>query len=320
MLRISSESLKNVTEGHNQAVIYGIRECHYREVAEIMCADNYDAYTYAGGGSTLRGVLFDREMLGVHKQNASNNDKINAKAIIANLMLENFKRSSKGLPIVPLIFCIEFESRSTKFKFDLHLLTNHYLVTSAELRRCYKIYAEFEGQFSDIVEKTCKFVRVVQDKNDESLYHLMSLPRIWKDPSWDKVCKGKLSKPNHKTPQIKSGWHHILFAKTQEYVAESDPVGLCSKFGETPKQLVALLWTAACDRHALPEDVPASSGDDSRLLDDFIYLRKLALVEMISNENNRFSRGYKSVLTQALHRAHPDMDEKIDIETLKKMQ
>lgn len=183
-MRIHPDSLRTIMGKSSEAVIFGLSDCLYLEVCwAINAEDGLKAYIFNDLNDPEEQhiphtLLFANQL----------SDKQECKTVITNLLIENYKRHQNGQPIIPLIFCIELEKDGEEVKLDTNSILNrdgiHRSITDAELRRCYKSYAQLGKEMKKISEMTFKFVRVKQESKFNDTYHLVELKPFWKNLKW----------------------------------------------------------------------------------------------------------------------------------------
>jgi len=193
----------------------------------------HDVYNFEGGSGPLHAVLTDKY---IH-QNASPAQvefsiKRECKATITNLILENYKLSKKGMPLIPLIFCIARQDTSVNklvnFKNVATLKNIKSSVTDAELRRCYKIATELGPEFREIAEQTFKYVKVQQDSKYSNLYHLEQIPPLWANSAWQLLWEDR-QKIEKKPAEKKTAWREILKKRVLLFHAEHNALPLAQQ-------------------------------------------------------------------------------------------
>lgn len=234
---ISNETIEKVLGQQRQVVIYGASKSHYnREIAQSLVQQGYELYDFMGGLTayssfyndslgladheySLTSKLYDRDIAGKTREGF--------KSVITNLVIMNYQLKQEGKPLVPLLFCIGFESDQyeVNFKCDMEAMVNGEFQTSKEIRRCYKIYSELGEVMREIAEQTFKFVAVYADQNTQNVHHLKPLPLVWQNTEWKRLwdvrSRNKLF-GKHQTE--KSNWRETLFKKIADSTPKKEPV------------------------------------------------------------------------------------------------
>jgi len=150
---------------------------------------------YRNDLSTLEGRVIE-QIVRFTKSRLMSTPRI-CKAGITNLVYENLKRHSFGLPLIPLLFVInikgnEFPSTAkTILSRDPEL---NQLVTNAEIRRCYRILRLAEDlenkDLQTVCEETFRFVKVVL-KGRRVVLKRNDAP--WKSRAWKKRWKKRMA-------------------------------------------------------------------------------------------------------------------------------
>lgn len=223
--RLNYKSVMNICDSE-QVMVYGWGHCKYLQVAgsleESPHADNPSpfkkVYDCAFGDTNIR-TLENRKVQELpidipEDDETSYIKELNrrCKSGITNLVLENLKREEEGLPIIPLLFCIDIDDqgdhpwdkrRNTwdaagpnpwvttpellceKDRMTVTGQMNHF-TTHSELRRCYKLANTFnDAQVRAVANRTFRFVKVIQDK-DTGEYRLEQIQAPWDHPDWNK--------------------------------------------------------------------------------------------------------------------------------------
>ena len=157
------------------------------------------------------------------------------KAALTNLVLENFKRKQEGLPLIPLLFCIESPSTVKEHKLTVQSLTTkedvaNGLVTHSELRRMYKLCKELENDadpigedLAQIARETLKMVRLKRSKNHDGTYVMLPVVPVWEEPEWDtawikRIRQTKRTTRLHKRAEKEYYWRSQLLARVHEFL------------------------------------------------------------------------------------------------------
>ncbi len=218
MLRkISDESiakLLGVTTRSTSMVVYGLGDCYYEQAYAALARD-YDAYCYSEGKNSWDPVLHNADIRGNLTDGSFLNDYI-CKAVITNLIILNYELTLINLPVIPLIFIIGYKGKSFETNIDVTREFNCTFVlgtTNRELRRCYKLYSEFNGKFKEVAEATFKFVRLEQDEKDNGLFHLKPEKSPMNNPAWLEKWQKYQNMKRPRSEHEKSNWRATLFKK-----------------------------------------------------------------------------------------------------------
>lgn len=134
------------------------------------------------------------------------------KAAVTNLVLENFKRSKKGLPLIPLLFCIESPTTVEHHKLTVQSLTSkesktNGLITHSELRRVYKLCKELEREsdslaqtLAHLAQSTLKMVRVEHQDGLGETFVMQSVLPVWEQSEWEEAWKKRIQQ---KSPEVR---------------------------------------------------------------------------------------------------------------------
>ena len=137
------------------------------------------------------------------------------KAALTNLVLVNFKRKQAGLPLIPLLFCIESPSTPEEHKLTVQSLTTkeehtNSLVTHHELRRVYKLCKKLENNADPVAEdlahvaqETLKMVRLERSKRYDGKHVLLPVVPVWGEPEWDEAWTKRIRQTKRRVRQQK---------------------------------------------------------------------------------------------------------------------
>ena len=195
-------SVQSIVGPFTQVTVYGFHSARYKKVIRKLQLENspfkrvYDWSNITekmAEGHMIERVPVEQTAISKSKQTITRT----CKSGITELLLENYKRKKTGLPIIPLLFCVESDifhqytpySVSAKDEFVNNLITN------SELRRIYKHCTEFAisdnllfQELTEIAHDTVKFVSV--HAPDDTLSEVMP---IWEDPEFRTVLDDRLS-------------------------------------------------------------------------------------------------------------------------------
>ena len=159
-MQINITSLKKIIGNSKELMFYGFGYCHYLDVYEnINFVREFKSYCFLGG--KFPKIEFDE---------GNDSLKNSCKAVITSILIENYKRTKQGLPIIPLIFCVGYAGDDNHFTLDLDKVAQRGKVSTTlpELRRCFKSCVEMGPEIKKIANQTIKFVQVKQDQVDKS--------------------------------------------------------------------------------------------------------------------------------------------------------
>lgn len=113
------------------------------------------------------------------------------KAGLTNLVFENYRRQKMGLPIIPILFCIDVDGNKhpiSSASITSKEKTLNEIVTHSELRRAYKLCHTFENEeIRRVAQESFKFVKVkVHAKSGKGAeYALEEAAAPWKSSDWE---------------------------------------------------------------------------------------------------------------------------------------
>jgi hypothetical protein len=179
-----------------EVMVYGFESCQYKNVSSMLSRKGYRVHNAALGimpGFTYQGWEIEKLPLELKS------DKEICKAALVNLIFENYKRSKRNDPLIPLIFCLE--TNAHPFSIARAVERNEDIGNS-ELRRCYKLY-----QFiKPIAEKTFLFFNVSNTYDD---IYLNQVCPIWERADWSESIQRRESTPNS-NQRPKTRWQDVL--------------------------------------------------------------------------------------------------------------
>lgn len=174
------DSVASICKGANQTMVYGWEHCFYTMVAGFLmvAADKIPSWPIKKVFDLDAGKpdLFEDEE---HCATTIEGRKINlidfpepktgtqrigriCKTALTNLVLENYKRKKEGLPLIPVLFCIDIignEKPCTMVKLTSKIDTFNNQITYKELRRAYKLCTHENPEIRQVAQETFKFVR-----------------------------------------------------------------------------------------------------------------------------------------------------------------
>lgn len=199
MIILDKDSVNKILKNSNEVMVFGMNDCQYGELAQALAVLklevsmavghqleelNYSSSKNPGGG--IMGAL--------------------CKNLLSSLILENYKRVQENKSIIPLIFCVGFESDTKKTELKVkYIAEEHYFwgsITNKELRRCYKLYAETDSNIKQIAAQTFKFIKLKQGSINLDNYFLEEVPPFWEDNTFKEAWKIRISDPNRKSQII----------------------------------------------------------------------------------------------------------------------
>ena len=224
-MRVDKKSIMKLVGQSREVVVYGLLDCLYRDVvahlAHLGELNVYDVMTFDDEGCRIPVIDVDTDA-----DTRCDMVKRISKAGITSVLIENYKRSKLGKPLVPLIFCVELQKDNQQVVLDAERvakLTGHASsVTDAELRRCFKSILEAPPELRKIAEKTFKFVRVEQDHQENDLYHLQEVAPFWKRPDWNQLWEARNKGKMKKIVEKKHPWRNTIVEKIRLFHAKPE--------------------------------------------------------------------------------------------------
>jgi hypothetical protein len=177
---IDYPSLTRVLGGETQQLmVYGFADCKYDIIATALRRPSPFGEKISGNpvqrvfDHTLANTYLTESPETTYTLEGSRIQKIKfpdniaskCKAALVNIIIENCKRTTKGLPLIPVLFAISISTDSSGFypPSIADLITNKKHITLKELRRAYKLCSDpsLPEYVRTIAERTFKFVKVV---------------------------------------------------------------------------------------------------------------------------------------------------------------
>lgn len=194
-MKLNQTSINKILKNSSEVVVYGLEICKYIDVHEALSSLNIKSHI----ASEYHLPLFIP--LTLNRERSSANAKLiigdECKHIVVNLIIENYKRSREGKPIVPLLFCVGTEDDLSCEELNIDLLFEKSTsIVNKELRRCYRIYAETTADIRDIARETFKFVHVKQNPVDHEEYILEEVPPFWEKEGFNQKWQKRIVDPN----------------------------------------------------------------------------------------------------------------------------
>lgn len=185
--QLDAESVRAVCGSSRQAMVYGFKASKYEEIGHWLCKKKspikklFDwSMGYRGTDSSVITTLEGRK---IHQFSYKRSDSPHktigrqCKAALTNLVWENYQRRLKGLPVIPLVFCIDNDEKPGELDATL-AKTDSNSVTLLELDRAFNLACIFDDeQIRAAAEATFKFVKVA--KTGKNSYRLETTEAPW---------------------------------------------------------------------------------------------------------------------------------------------
>lgn len=212
-------SCKKICPNTDQLMVYGWKHCKLDEItAKLKEAGSPIKKVFTGTvgdwyeteAITLEGNLIER--IETFPETLRNNCKNG----ITNLVLENYRRTKQGLPLIPLLFCVDIDGNEYEFNSetitskDIDLNTKF---TNSELRRAYKLCTIQNSELRKIAQATIKFAKVKIQK--DNLLALEAILPPWSSPDWQEMWTARMEQS---APQKKNHWRE----RVQERIKRID--------------------------------------------------------------------------------------------------
>lgn len=234
-----SNNVAEIVGDSEQVMVYGWGFCKYLEVSKSLTSDKSSPIKKVFGCAigtqncdkneitTLEGRIIEQVSIDSANKDEKNTARL-CKAGLTNLIFENYKRIKEGLPIIPVIFCVDIddaERKSNFAKYDPVDITSRKngitnLITHEELRRCYKLCCEFEDpEIREIAKNTFKFVKLTHEGVGDDKYLLKQLKPFWEEKSWDTAFQKRLHDKEKKLHIKHHPWKKELAQMIESYIS-----------------------------------------------------------------------------------------------------
>jgi hypothetical protein len=221
--QLDADSVRAVCKDSSQAMVYGFKSSKYEEIGFWLCKKHspikklFDwTLGYKGTDASVITTLEGRK---IHQFPYNRSDSPHktigrqCKAALTNLVWENYQRRRQGLPIIPLVFCIDNDDKPGDLDATLSTKDSN-SVTLLELDRAFNLACLFEDEeIRAAAEATFKFVKVA--KTGKNSYRLETIEAPWankerrgkfearalrsKQPRWSQELKETIRKFNQST-------------------------------------------------------------------------------------------------------------------------
>jgi hypothetical protein len=181
----------------NQIMVYGFGDSHYCEIISALqnkllpnISHVYDHLL----GRRMYPKKAERSIFEYILNLPNEPCRRTCKGAIVLLVLKNYKREKRGLPLIPLLFCVDATEISAEHKLTPESLTSkdpekNDLYTHGELRRVYKLCKEFEGYSQPALQTVSRIAKqtfhpVKVERQESGTYRLVPVAAVWDQPEW----------------------------------------------------------------------------------------------------------------------------------------
>lgn len=209
-ISIHYDSLSKICNGSKHIVVYGYKDCLFELISEQIKEDRAtapfkhvldwrigDEFINDDALLTLDGTQIERI-----KVDYNEDVKRSCKATLVQIVFENFKRKKMGLPLIPVIFCVDIDANKWVFRPTDTLSKApglNKLRTHSEIRRCDKLCNTFShSKIREVAQETFKFVKVKKLSEASGTDHLgfEEIAAPWKSPEWEAASKKRKEQPS----------------------------------------------------------------------------------------------------------------------------
>lgn len=216
------DSLQKIVPNLDQVVVYGWRSCKYIELTKFLDFD-FDAYAWKSWPKKFSADWVEKtDDIQLYERRI-------CKAVIVDVVFQNFKKAFSNKPFTPLIFCVDIEGRVRKVSNE-HIASRsadcNDIVTHKELRRCAKICVEIESDkylkaIAETAKMTIKFVRLVG--SDQSGYSFEEVQPFWEAKDWKDAWDKRMKTAKQSKEKNPIEWKRVLKEKMFEFLAKNHP-------------------------------------------------------------------------------------------------
>lgn len=179
---LNCRSAVEICKSSKQIVVYGFSGCKYLQITSALWNSN------------MFEKIYDYKMSRYPKVTSLEGRVINSfcsgndmKATLVNVVFENNERKKLGLPLIPVLFCVDIDDNEYPLTAQsLCTRKKPWLWTNSELRRSYKLCCEFEDpEIRQAAQETFKYVKLTQSKANPGSLELQEIDPPWKSKEWD---------------------------------------------------------------------------------------------------------------------------------------
>ncbi|MBI2743368.1 MAG: hypothetical protein HYX48_05570 [Chlamydiales bacterium] len=251
---LNASSVSKICGSSKQAMVYGFRSCHYGKIARLLPSSTQikKVFDFMIGTeeivcseklTTLEGSILTRIPVDYSEREMARS----CKAGLTNIVFENYARKKLGLPLIPILFCIDIDGN--KHKATSESLTSkekqlNEKFTHSEVRRAFKLCHTFENEeLRKAAQESFKFVKVSVKEGSELSLEEIAAP--WKSSDWESEW-AKRRKQSGSSKSNDHPWRKELAKLIKRFDASIDKTGSskkpelveCKEEHKTPKEKV----------------------------------------------------------------------------------
>ena len=180
--KFNVDSTLEICKPSRQVAVYGFQHCGYTNVMRGLRESNLFQNVYSGflsvsppkDRTTIENRVIDSFCSGGK-----------FKATLVDIVFENSQRKKLGLPLIPVLFCVD--TYDNWHPWNPESVCDHsYYVTNSEMRRAYKLCCEFEDPaIRQVAGETFKFVKLAKHKTKPDTIELQEIDAPWKCTGWE---------------------------------------------------------------------------------------------------------------------------------------
>lgn len=250
-------SVKALCGESKQAMVYGFERCAYQDVADVLGKFYLEkVFNWFVGDptkaviirTTIEGRVIEQLPIKPYPPSELPAPSQRHKAGLSNIVLENYKRAKVGLPLIPIIFCVDIDSNSRPIDIEI-LASNQTRYTFKELRRAYKLICEFDNpELRRIALATFKFVKLTKER--EASYKLDLVPAPWANVRWKELwAKRKAKAKPPKAPAGEYNWRKNLASSIRKFDHSR-----CDRASHLMERAFRSVWARVPSLHSLIPD------------------------------------------------------------------
>src|SRR5579883_2702248 len=139
--KFNVDSTLEICKPSRQVVVYGFSHCNYLQVMSAIYRTKSFDRVYDAKLSDYRPEDRTTTENRVIDSFCSGN---NFKATLVDIVFENFQRKKLGLPVIPVLFCVDIDNNRYPLTPEFLCKKGPHYWTNSELRRAYKLCCEFD--------------------------------------------------------------------------------------------------------------------------------------------------------------------------------
>lgn len=230
MTLTSLESAAKKICNSDQIMVYGYQHCNYLDIIDQFDDSTTSPYKKVFGyecgdassehetleGSKITKISYDSTTKDLEKTARW------SKSGIVNIVFENFKRKKLGMPIIPIMFCVDINDNP--YGYSLADITSKKpYITNKEIRRCYRLCEKIADlEIRAVARETLRFVKVSYDEDTEVYIDLEQIKAPWESSKWKPLWEDRMKKKTVTRPGKTIFWEKELAKIKATYLCKSE--------------------------------------------------------------------------------------------------